>query len=942
MAGSIKGIIVEIGGDTSGLQKALKKVNSSTSSLSKELKGINSLLKLDPKNTELLSQKQKVLKENIAQTSKKLEELKKAQEMADETIANGGEISKENYRNLQREIINTESKLKQLKVEASNWTAVSKKMSSISEGLNKISTAVSSLGSKITKSVTLPMVALGTATATTSVSFLKLKEDTKTAFRVLLGSAEKAQKMLDDLYTFAKTTPFSYATYLETGKSLVSMGIAAENVIPYLEGITNAAIATGNGEEAITSISSALGKMTTQTKLSLEYMYQISDQGIPVFKILGNQLGVSTSKLMEMISAGKLASNEMIPKLIEGINNGTDGINGATSAFAGLATETKSNLSGAIDSLKSKFRNMSMEIWNAEEAYPELSKVIREFTKSLDVLPKIFKSISKAAVPVLQTITKAFNSLNEKLSKMDEKQLERFGNAILALAAAGPILSIVSKLTGGLSKVFAIGSKLSTLIANTSAGIGGLSKVLTALSGPAGIVIAVITAVITLLVILYNKSETFRNSVNKAFESIKNSLLNAWEKIKPTLEQLKDAFVELWNKLEPLRNFLVKVLGVAFELLGKIIAKIVEKIAKKITIMVNIVTFIINTWSKIITFFTETLPKAFSQFINNISQLPQKIKDILTNGWNNIVMFFTESIPNFINSIIEWFANLPYEIGYQVGLILGNIIQFGLDIQSWIENELPSIIQGIIDWFAQLPSNILNWLLDAYSKVIQWGQDTYNSSVQWASDTINGIVEWFKSLPEKMQTWLDNTINKIIDWGKNIAEKGKVGAQDLFNKIVETIEGLPQKMEEIGRNIVEGLWNGITGAGDWIKNKVGEFSKGVLDGMKEALGIHSPSRLFRDEVGKYIALGVGEGFTENIGKVYRVMQDKVNLETSKLAGNLSTNIQLADDAKNITGKINSGYNTTNNITVQFYPQQMTESELDRAFNYIDRKYSMAY
>ena len=80
MAGSIKGIIVEIGGDTSGLQKALSKVNSQSSSLSKELKGINSLLKLDPKNTELLSQKQTVLNENIETTQEKLEQLKKIKE----------------------------------------------------------------------------------------------------------------------------------------------------------------------------------------------------------------------------------------------------------------------------------------------------------------------------------------------------------------------------------------------------------------------------------------------------------------------------------------------------------------------------------------------------------------------------------------------------------------------------------------------------------------------------------------------------------------------------------------------------------------------------------------------------------------------------------------------------------------------------------------------
>lgn len=114
MSGTKKGLLLEIGGDTSGLQKALNKVNSTSSSLSKELKGINSLLKLDPKDTELVAQKQTVLTKNIKETEDKLKLLKEAQENADKTIQNGGIISQENYRNLQREIVSTENKLSNL------------------------------------------------------------------------------------------------------------------------------------------------------------------------------------------------------------------------------------------------------------------------------------------------------------------------------------------------------------------------------------------------------------------------------------------------------------------------------------------------------------------------------------------------------------------------------------------------------------------------------------------------------------------------------------------------------------------------------------------------------------------------------------------------------------------------------------------------------------
>ena len=129
MASSVKGIVVEIGGDTSGLQNALKKVNSVTASLSKELRGINSMLKLDPKNTELLAQKQKILGDEIALTSKKLEELKQHQKDVESSGQTLTAEQQKNYRNLQREIVLTENQLKNLQIQASNWTQVSANLS---------------------------------------------------------------------------------------------------------------------------------------------------------------------------------------------------------------------------------------------------------------------------------------------------------------------------------------------------------------------------------------------------------------------------------------------------------------------------------------------------------------------------------------------------------------------------------------------------------------------------------------------------------------------------------------------------------------------------------------------------------------------------------------------------------------------------------------------
>ena len=206
MAGNIKGIIVEIGGDTSGLQKALSKVNSQTTSLSKELRGVNSLLKLDPSNTELLSQKQDILNKSIETTQDKLNQLKKIKEEADKKMAEGTKISEENYRNLQREIINTERKLnnltqdlKDFNLENTKWTKNSKKIEEYGDKITKVSKKVDDFGNKI--SVISAGVAAGGALLTNSAMNLenavaKYVSSTNTATE----ETEKYKQVLEDIY----------------------------------------------------------------------------------------------------------------------------------------------------------------------------------------------------------------------------------------------------------------------------------------------------------------------------------------------------------------------------------------------------------------------------------------------------------------------------------------------------------------------------------------------------------------------------------------------------------------------------------------------------------------------------------------------------------------------------------------------------------------------
>ena len=162
-------------------------------------------------------------------------------------------------------------------------------------------------------------------------------------------------------------------------------------------------------------------------------------------------------------------------------------------------------------------------------------------------------------------------------------------------------------------------------------------------------------------------------------------------------------------------------------------------------------------------------------------------------------------------------------------------------------------------------------------------------------------------LPGRIWTCLTNVINKVKDWGRNLAEKGRTASLDLVNNIIDKVKELPGKMLDTGKNIVEGLWNGIKNAKEWIKQKVGEFAKSILDGMKSALGIHSPSKLFKDEVGRFIPQGVAVGIeadTDSALKAIDNMNDDIISEMNKAVAYETGSINAKASVKSNNSMLN--------------------------------------
>lgn len=245
-------------------------------------------------------------------------------------------------------------------------------------------------------------------------------------------------------------------------------------------------------------------------------------------------------------------------------------------------------------------------------------------------------------------------------------------------------------------------------------------------------------------------------------------------------------------------------------------------------------------------FFTVTIPQAWEDFKTSLQELCDSIVQWFQDAWNSVIAFFTETIPAWIQSVIDWFNQLPYNIGYMIGQIIGHFIQWGIDLKNFVTEDIPAFITS--------------------------------------------VVEWFKSLPGKIWTWLTNAVSKVRAWGFDLWNTGINAAKQLVDSVVQKAKELPGKMVDIGINLIKGLWEGIGSVKDWILDKISGFCDGIVDGMLDFFGIHSPSRLLRDLVGKMLPPGIAVGFEMAMPKSTKDILNEVDGMNAELQKQVNANV----------------------------------------------------
>lgn len=221
-----------------------------------------------------------------------------------------------------------------------------------------------------------------------------------------------------------------------------------------------------------------------------------------------------------------------------------------------------------------------------------------------------------------------------------------------------------------------------------------------------------------------------------------------------------------------------------------------------------------------------------------------------------IVSCIVEHIPDFIAAVVSLFAAL--------GEVLLSLLD---ELIECISDFFSDVSDDIGEWFTSIADGVSEWIEEIANDIEEWFSDLIDDAREGASDFVENVVDFFRKIPENISDSLSDALDEVKEWASDLMDSGWQAAKDLVDAVVTGVISLPDKLKDIGEQIVEGLWEGIKSAAGWLKDKVCDFGDGLVDDFKGAFGIHSPSRVMRDSVGKYLAQGVGVGFTEELPDV---------------------------------------------------------------------------
>ena len=618
MAANIKGITIEINGNTTPLQKELSKVNKSLKDTQRQLKDVDKLLKLDPKNTTLLQQKQDLLRKSIEDTKSKLDterEALKQLQAQDKT----DEVTKQ-MNELERQIVSDEQALKSAQKQLKEFGSVGTQQAKVvGEQMQKAGKAMQDVGANLTTHVTAPIVAAGGAAL---AAFNEVDKGYDIVIKKTGAAGDAAQEMYDIVDELATSIPTDFETAGEavgevntrfglTGKSLQKLSaqfikfakLNDTDVSTSIDEVQKALSAFGLGAEDAEGLLDQLTATGQATGVSVDTLTSGLIQNGTAFQELGLDINQSVALMGELEKSGangetvmqglrkalKSAAkdgkplNEALTDLQDTIENGTDDMDGLTAAYE-LFGKSGDQIYGAVKNGSLDFRNLGESASDAagsvSDTFEETLSPMDEWAMTLNDLKlagaALGSTIGELLVPAIQKAGDMVSSLRQAWENLSPQQQEMIVQIAGIVAVIGPVVAIIGSIVAGIGSLITSMTAIAAVFGTTIGVVAGVA---------AGI--AALIAIIVLLVLNWDKVkakvkevwEKVSAYVGQLKDDVKAKFGEMKQNVQDKIQQIKQDMQDKWNQIK--QDTVDKVVGMKNDVVNKVVelkTKITEKL----------------------------------------------------------------------------------------------------------------------------------------------------------------------------------------------------------------------------------------------------------------------------------------------------------------------------------------------------------------------------
>ena len=936
----IKGLTIEIGGDTTQLSESLHDVNKSITSTQAQLKDVEKLLKLDPTNTEMLAQKQELLTQAISKTEEKLETLKDAAVQAEKQLGEG-KISQEQFAALQREIAATEIELKRYDSQLDTAADATEDLGDAaeqaaqdsgdaSEEIGELSDAADDLGDAAEDA--------GDGTKDLGES----ARDSGDGFSVLDGAV--ATFIGNGLTALVSAIGDAISTFAELSESTQEY---RENMSKLDTAASAAGMDAGSIADAYTDLYGVLGDETATTTtisnfeklgVSMQDMDSLLDSATGIWAVYGDSIPLDglAESVNETAKVGQITGT-----MADAINwasasndtwtNALSGNAAALSAFQsgvsqGMSAEDAFNEALAACGDEQERQQLIISTLNglyadSAETYRENNASIIDAREATVNYQDAVAGVGAAMEPLQTTMTNFKANLISGVSPALQELSDAFMDVVTG--ADGAEEGVASAVTGLVDTVSSMASDLLPQLLEMGTQIlGGIMQGLaqstpTLMATVSDMILQLIQAVTAFLPQFAEAAVTIAGSIVTQLTAFVPQLLQAATTL---LMAIVDAVPMIVNTLVPMLP----------QLITAIVTALLGAVPQLLQAATTLLMAIVNALPTIITALTAALP----QILTAITDCLQTSVPVLLQAAITLLMAIVDALPTIIDALV---AAIPVIITTLVDFFTNNIdtiLGAAIQLLMALVDAIPEILVALGNALPQIISAILNAVVDAVPKLLKKSRELFGKIME-------ALGELLGKLPGKMLEVRDSIVNGIRN------SLGSIGsaAADIVSAIWDHIKELPGMMLDVGRDLVEGLWNGISDMVGWIGDKISGFGDSVLGGLKDFFGIASPSKVMRDEVGKFLPAGIAIGIedsTLSAVKSVRSMADKLrntaveslNGMTSGTAYRMQQNPMTAAVRKN-AAVVNNYYKTDNSRTVNQTnnsPKALSRLEIYRQTN----------